>query len=218
MRLRPPVGLLPVRSPIFLLGRLFRKNTSSSALSLNLLEFISEQSAYTDSLPSVLSSPHSVVTRLGDFLDFLGRSTASSIATFLTSRTDASREGWGRLPGTTQPDHLRYVVSSGVSFAHKQSRKASSLSSCFSFPTYLRDFCVMVSTKNTSVGVNIQAQWCIHDHPLYLETRNFFLCKNLNISLSFKHKPGRLNALSDILSCKHQFLLSDCTFHQEVTS
>ncbi|KAH3850772.1 hypothetical protein DPMN_093245 [Dreissena polymorpha] len=216
MRLRPLVGLLPVRSPVFLLGRLFRKNTSSSALSLNLLEFISEQFAYTDSHPFILSSPHSVVTRLGDSL---GRSTASSTATFLTSHRDASRESLGRLPGTTQPYHLRYVVSSGVSPAHQQSRKASSLSSCFSFPTHFRDSCVMVSTKNTSVMVYIQAQGCIHNHPLYLKTRNLLvLCKNFNISLSFKHIPGRLNTLSDSKSCKHQFLLSDWTFHQEETN
>ncbi|KAH3786398.1 hypothetical protein DPMN_164505 [Dreissena polymorpha] len=66
--------------------------TYSSALYLSLFELISRQSAYTDSHRSVLSSPHSVVTRLGDSLD---RSTASSTATFLTPHTDASREGWG---------------------------------------------------------------------------------------------------------------------------
>ena len=137
MRLRPPVGLLLARSPVSLLGRLFRKNTSSSALSLSLLEFISGQSTYTDSHPSIFSYPHSVVTRLGNTLD---RDTTSSTATFLTSQTEARREGC-RLPGTTQPD-LRYVASSGVSPAHNQSQKASSLSSCFSFPTHLRDSCV----------------------------------------------------------------------------
>ncbi|KAH3872328.1 hypothetical protein DPMN_035543 [Dreissena polymorpha] len=128
MRLRPPVGLLLAWSPVSLLGRVFRKNMSSSALSLSLLEFISGQSTYTDSHPSIFSYPHSVVTRLGDTLD---RGTTSSTATFLTSR----------LPRTTQPD-LRYVASSGVSPAHNQSQKASSLSSCFSFPTHLRDSCV----------------------------------------------------------------------------
>ncbi|KAH3867049.1 hypothetical protein DPMN_030174 [Dreissena polymorpha] len=77
----------------------------------------------------------------------------------------------------------------------------------------------MVSTDNTSVVVYIQAQGCIHDHPLYLETRNLLvLCKNFNNSLSFKHIPGRLYALSNSLSCKNQFLLSDWTFHQELTN
>ncbi|KAH3893527.1 hypothetical protein DPMN_017674 [Dreissena polymorpha] len=53
---------------------------------------VSGQSAYTDSHSSVFSPPHSVVARLGDSL---GRSTASSAITFLTSHTDARREGWG---------------------------------------------------------------------------------------------------------------------------
>ncbi|KAH3715198.1 hypothetical protein DPMN_057904 [Dreissena polymorpha] len=71
-------------------------------------------------------------------------------------------------------------------------------------------FATPVSTDNTSVVVYIQAQGCMHDHPLYLETRNVLvLCKNFNISLSFKHIPCRLNALSNSVSCKHQFLLPD---------
>ena len=65
--------------------------SSSSALSLGLLEMVSGQSAYTDSLPP------SLVLLLHWWLDYetLSRSTASSTALFLTSHTDASKECGG---------------------------------------------------------------------------------------------------------------------------
>ena len=105
--------------------------TSSSALSLSSMEMVSRQSANTDSHPSVLSPPPSMVARRGDPV---GRSTASSPATFFTSHNGCEHGRLGRSPGTPQPDIIRIVVSSGVSPAHKQSRNASSLSSCFSIP------------------------------------------------------------------------------------
>ncbi|KAH3724274.1 hypothetical protein DPMN_050090 [Dreissena polymorpha] len=64
----------------------------------------------------------------------LGRSTASSPATFITSHNACEQGMLGRSPGTTQPDNLRIMVSSGISPAHQHSRNASSLSSCISFP------------------------------------------------------------------------------------
>ncbi|KAH3715609.1 hypothetical protein DPMN_058321 [Dreissena polymorpha] len=60
--------------------------TSSSALSLSLLESVFQQYAYTDSHPSAISSPYSMVARLEDYI---GRSTAVSTVTFFTSHTDA---------------------------------------------------------------------------------------------------------------------------------
>ncbi|KAH3795341.1 hypothetical protein DPMN_148891 [Dreissena polymorpha] len=93
------------------------------------MEMVSRQSANTDSHPSVLSPPPSMVARRGDPV---GRSTAFFPATFFTSHNGCEHGRLGRSPGTPQPDIIRIVVSSGVSPAHKQSRNASSLSSCFS--------------------------------------------------------------------------------------
>jgi len=104
--------------------------TSSSALSLSLLEMVSGQSAYTDSLPSVLSPPPSMVARRCDSWQeyrFFHRN--------LPYISYGCKQGMlGRSPGTIQPDNVWYVVSSGVSPAHQQSRNASSFSSCISFP------------------------------------------------------------------------------------
>ena len=77
----------------------------------------------------------------------------------------------------------------------------------------------MLSTDNTSVVSIVQAQGGTRSHSLYLETRGLLvLCRNLNISLSAIHIPGRLNALADGLSCKHQLLPSERTLHQEVAN
>ena len=58
-----------------------------------------------------------------------------------------------------------------------------------------------------------------HSHSLYLETKELLvLCKTLNIFLLVKFIPGRLNALADGLSRKHQLLPSEWTLHQEVTN
>ena len=76
------------------------------------------------------------------------------------------------------------------------------------FQARLQDSCVMLSTDNTSVVSYVQAQGGTHSH----------LCRDLNISLSAKHIPGRLNALADGLSQKHQLLPSEWTLHQEVAN
>ena len=76
-----------------------------------------------------------------------------------------------------------------------------------------------MSTDNTSLVSYIQAQGGTHSHSLYLETRDLLvLCWDLNISLSAKHIPGRINALADGLSRKHQLLPSEWTLHQEVAN
>ncbi|KAH3833832.1 hypothetical protein DPMN_107148 [Dreissena polymorpha] len=51
-------------------------------------------------------------------------------------------------------------------------------------------------------------------------TYSFFSRRSTFLSRpnTFQVIPGRLNALSDSLSCKHQLLMSDWTFHQEVTN
>ena len=77
----------------------------------------------------------------------------------------------------------------------------------------------MLSTDNTSVVSYVQAQGGTRSHSLHLETRGLLvLCRNLNISLLAKHIPGRLNAMADGLSCKHQLLPSEWTLHQEVAN
>ncbi|KAH3863126.1 hypothetical protein DPMN_026104 [Dreissena polymorpha] len=60
----------------------------------------------------------------------------------------------GALTWNPQPD-IRIVVSSGVSPAHKQSRHASSLSSCFSFPiTSSGLLCDGIDRQNISRGLH----------------------------------------------------------------
>ena len=69
------------------------------------------------------------------------------------------------------------------------------------FQAHLQDLCVMLSTDNTSVVAYVQAQGGTYSLSLYLETRDLLvLCRDLNISLSTKHIPDRLNALADGLS------------------
>ncbi|KAH3776923.1 hypothetical protein DPMN_178357 [Dreissena polymorpha] len=153
--------------------------TSSSVLSLSSMEMVSRQSANTDSHPSVLSPPPSMVARPGDPV---GRSTASFPATFFTSHNGCEHGRLGRSPGTPQPDiyqdcgHLRSLICNlemrAVFLAVSQ------------FQSHLRDSCVMVSTDNTSVVAYIQKQGGTHSHSLYLETMNLLvLCKSLNVSL-----------------------------------
>jgi len=133
--------------------------------------------------------------------------------------TDASMEGWGAhleprsltLSGLWSPQeshlHINNLEMRAVFLAVSQ------------FQSHLQDSCVMVSTDNTSVVAYIQKQGGTHSHSLYLETRNLLvLCKSLNVSLSSKHIPGRLNALADGLSRKHQLLPSEWTLHQEVAN
>ena len=77
----------------------------------------------------------------------------------------------------------------------------------------------MLSTDNTSVVSYVLAQGGTLSHSLYLETRDLLvLVWDLNISLSAKHIPGRLNDLADGLSRKHQLLPSEWTLHQEVAN
>ncbi|KAH3741241.1 hypothetical protein DPMN_047962 [Dreissena polymorpha] len=126
--------------------------TSSSALSPSSMEMVSRQSAKTDSHPSVLIPPPSMVARQGDPV---GRSTASSPATFFTSHNGCEHGRLGHSPGTPQPDIIRIVVSSGVSPAHKQSRNASSLSSCFSIPiTSAGLLCYGIDRQHISRGLH----------------------------------------------------------------
>jgi len=133
--------------------------------------------------------------------------------------TDASKEGWGA--------HLEplSLIISGL-WSHQESHlhinnleMRAVFLAVSHFQSHLRDSCVMVSTDNTSVVAYIQAQGGTHSQSLYLETRKLLvLCKTLNIHLLAKYIPGRLNALADGLSRKHQLLPSEWTLHQEVTN
>ena len=190
--------------------------TSSSALSLSLLEMVSRQSANTD------SHPPSLVPHLQWWLDeetLLAGVPLLPPQPSLHLITDASMEGWGAhleprsltLSGLWSPQeshlHINNLEMRAVFLAVSQ------------FQSHLRDSCVMVSTDNTSVVAYIQKQGGTHSHSLYLETRNLLvLCKSLNVSLLSKHIPGRLNALADGLSRKHQLLPSEWTLHQEVAN
>ena len=87
------------------------------------------------------------------------------------------------------------------------------------FQVHLQDWCVMLSTDNTSVFSYIQAQGETHSHSHYLETRDLLiLCRDMNISFSAKFIPGRLNTLAEGLSRKHQLLPSEWTLHQEMAN
>ncbi|KAH3704596.1 hypothetical protein DPMN_079655 [Dreissena polymorpha] len=81
-------------------------------------------------------------------------STASSPTTFITSHYGCEQGRLGCSPGTTQPDNLRIVVSSGVSPAHQQSSNASSLSSCISFPITFSGLCDGVIRQHISRGLH----------------------------------------------------------------
>ncbi|KAH3836116.1 hypothetical protein DPMN_109486 [Dreissena polymorpha] len=59
----------------------------------------------------------------------------------------------GCSPGTSQSNSFRVVVSSGISPSYQQSRNASSISSCISFPvTSLRLLCDGVNRQHISPG------------------------------------------------------------------
>ena len=126
--------------------------TSSSALSLSLLEMVSRQSINTDSNPSLLKVSSSVVARRGDSV---GRSTPSSPATVIISNNGCEQGRVGCSPGTSQSDNFRVVVSSGISPSYQQSRNASSISSCISFPiTSSRLLCDGVNRQHICGGLH----------------------------------------------------------------
>ena len=131
--------------------------------------------------------------------------------------TDTSKEGWGAHlePLSLTVSGMWSPQESLLHINNLEMRAARLAVTNFQ----AQDLCVMLSTDNTSVVSYVQAQGGTHSHSLYLETRDLLvLRRDLNISLSAKHIPGRLNALADGLSRKHQLLPSEWTLHQEVAN
>ena len=108
--------------------------------------------------------------------------------------------------------------SSGVSSAHQQPRNESCLISSHPFPGTPSGLVCDVNRQHISLLLH-SGSGGTHSHSHYLETRNLLiLCRDLNISLSPKLIPGRLNALADGMSQKHQLLPWEWTLHQEVAN
>ena len=133
--------------------------------------------------------------------------------------TDASMVGWGAhleplsvtVSGTWSPQETKLHINN-------LEMRAAHLS-VLHFQEHLRNECVSLSTDNTSVVSYIQCQGGTHSQSLFQETKVLLdLCRTLNVSISAKYIPGRLNALADGLSRKHQLLPSEWTLHQEVAN
>ncbi|KAH3792229.1 hypothetical protein DPMN_145720 [Dreissena polymorpha] len=85
----------------------------------------------------------------------LSRSTTSSSATVITSNHGCKQGRMGCSPGTSQSISFRVVVSSGISSSYQQSRNASSISSCISFPVASsRLLCDGVNRQNIGGGLH----------------------------------------------------------------
>jgi hypothetical protein len=85
----------------------------------------------------------------------VGRSTPSSSTTVIISNNGCEQGRVGCSPGTSQSDNFRVVVSSGISPSYQQSRNASSISSCISFPiTSSRLLCDGVNRQHICGGLH----------------------------------------------------------------
>ena len=111
------------------------------------------------------------------------------------------------------------MVPSGVSSAHQQHRNGSCSIGSHPFRgTPLRLVRDVVNRKYISRLLR-SGSGGTHSRSHYLETRDLLIfCGDLNIFLSAKHILGRLNALADGLSRKHQLLPSEWTLHQKVAN
>ncbi|KAH3833795.1 hypothetical protein DPMN_107111 [Dreissena polymorpha] len=85
----------------------------------------------------------------------LGRSAPSSSATVFVSYDRREQGQVGCSSGTTQSDSFGVVVSSGVTSAYQQSRNASGISKCISFPvTSSRLLCDGVNRQHISCDLH----------------------------------------------------------------
>ena len=181
---------------------------SSAALPVTSMGLVMGQSAGTDSHTSILSATTSVVAGRADSC----RSTPPPPPPPQTSLhliTDARKVGWG-----AHLEPLSLTVSGMWSYQesllhiNNLEMRAAQLAVTH-FKAHLQDWCMMLSTDNTSAVSYVQAQGDTLTLPLPKDHRSADSCGNLNISLSAKHIPGRLNALADGLSLKHQLLPSE---------
>ena len=88
------------------------------------------------------------------------------------------------------------------------------------FQDVLRKQAVLLSTDNATVVSYIRKQGGgTHARSLYLEAQKvLLLCRDLEIVLSVKHIPGRLNVLADNLSRRHQTLPTEWTLEQSIVN
>ena len=133
--------------------------------------------------------------------------------------TDASLQGWG---AHVEPQGL---MTQGIWSPEESQFHINNLEmravylAIHHFQDVLRSQAVLLSTDNVTVVAYIRKQGGTHSRSLYLEAKKLlFLCRDLEIVLSVRHIPGRLNVLADNLSRKHQILPAEWTLNQTIVN